>query len=52
MEQFTKSVKGWFNGQETAVTHGTYILDTFPFVRCLDKADFAHFRLGIVYTVT
>ena len=44
MEQLTKPVEGQFDGQETAVTHAAYILDTFPIVRRHDKAAFGHYR--------
>ena len=44
MEQFTKPVEGQFDGQETAVTHAAYILDTSPTVRRHDKAAFGHYR--------
>ena len=44
MEQLTKPVEGQFDGQETAVTHAVYILDTSPTVRRHAKAAFAHHR--------
>ena len=38
LEQLTEPQVWKFNGQETAVTRGTYILDTFPIVCRHDKA--------------